>query len=264
MAIFYLGLSYGSNQNPEYRGQKGRRILRELDLRAGKSKAPGLGQEEVTKGAESLILTETGGRPYFADRHADFSISHSKRAVAVSYLGSFPGRRFRTGCDIQYQQPKKAYREIGAHFFHPPEQEVLAAAGADGLCFFYRLWVLKEAYLKLRGLSVFDLCRSPVFSFDGESGGEILPEASQDRGEPGEAYFFSGASGDGRDLEFFLYETGDPAGNTYSLAVCRERDELDPATEPELRWFSREKLPLKSIAKIKAAERPIKTVRPKI
>lgn len=255
-----------SNQDPEYIGQKSLRILRELDRRAENSRALGLGFEKAAGGkGEPLILTETGGRPYFADHHADFNISHSKRMAAVSYLSS-PNRRFRTGCDIQYQQPKKTYREIAAHFFHPPEREFLTAArtGTEGLRSFYLLWTLKEAYLKIRGLSVFDLRRCPVFSFDGQTGGKIPSEVFRDHGEPEGEYFFSGDSGNDRNLEFFLYETRDPARGAYSLAVCREQDEPGPSAEPEVRWFSREKLPLKSIAKIKAAERPIKTVNPKI
>jgi phosphopantetheinyl transferase len=266
MVIFYLGLSYGSTQSPEYIRRESRRILRELDLRAGKRRAPGLGRDGGGRGRDDLILTEPGGRPSFANHHADFSVSHSKRAAVVSYLASpAPVRRFRTGCDIQYQEPKRAYCEIAAHFFHPPEQVCLAAAGTEeeGLRLFYRLWVLKEAYLKIQGLSVFDLCRCPVFSLDHEAG-KIPPEAPREKGIGKGVYFFPGSSGESRELEFFLYEAGDPAGGAYSLAVCWERDELDSAAEPEVRWFSREKLPLKSIAKIKAAERPIKTERPKI
>ncbi|MDR2069555.1 MAG: 4'-phosphopantetheinyl transferase superfamily protein [Spirochaetaceae bacterium] len=268
MDIFYLGLSYVSNQDPGNPGQHSRRILGKLDRRAEKDGvlARGLAGEGGTSGEGRLILTEAGGRPYFADCHADFSISHSKKAAAVSYLASpSPGRLFRTGCDIQYHQPQKAYREIAAHFFHPPEREFLAAAGTEGLRAFYLLWVLKEAYLKVRGGSVFDLCRCPAFNFE-EAGGRSPPEILRDRGELEGVYIFPQGYRDGRDLEFFLYETGEPAADAYSLAVCRERDERDagPSAEPELRWFSGETLPLKSIARIKAAERPIKTVRPKI
>lgn len=256
-----------SNQDPVNIRRKSRRILRELEKQAGRSDALGPGGEPWAQnhGKSGLILIEGGGRPYFAERPADFSVSHSKRAAAVSYLG-FPslGRRLRTGCDIQYQQPKRAYRELAAHFFHPPEQEFLAAAEteAEGLRAFYLLWVLKEAYLKIRGLSVFDLCRCPVFSFENRAG------------EAEGTYFFPEDPGDATDLDFFLYELRDPAGDAYSLAVCRERDGLgagpsaEPGfnrwAEPVVRWFSQEKSPLKSIAKIKAAERPINTVRPKI
>ncbi|MDR0589321.1 MAG: 4'-phosphopantetheinyl transferase superfamily protein [Spirochaetaceae bacterium] len=257
MGIFYLGLSYVSNQDSKHLKPQSPGILRELDRRAGKNRVWGSGPEGDAEnpGEGPLILTEGGGRPYFADGHADFSVSHSKGMMAVSYLGSpSADRRFRTGCDIQYQHPKRAYREIAAHFFHPLEREVLTedGAGDEGLRAFYRLWVLKEAYLKIRGLSVFDLCRCPVFIIGGQAGEKIPSGESRDGGEPGEGYFFPKKSGDGRDelLEFLLYETRGPAGDAYSLAVCRERDGGNSPTEPELRWFSPEKLPLESIAKL--------------
>jgi phosphopantetheinyl transferase len=253
MPLYYLGLSYVSNdQSLEAQRRTGRRVLRELDRRARRSGLSGAGNPpgaEGETGAEEgggLILTEGGGRPYFADRRADFSISHSRGAAAVSYLGPDPrGRLWRTGCDIQRRQPKRNYREIAARFFQPPEEEFLAAAAeTEALRRFYLLWVLKEAYLKVRGLPVFEIRRCPAFIF-----GE---------GPQGE-YLFSGGRPEGPDLEFHLYETGGPEG--YALAVCREIEGRDtpalggePSPGPEVRWFSRERPPLKALGKIRAAE----------
>jgi hypothetical protein len=94
---------------------------------------------------------------------------------------------------------------------------------------FCRLWVLKEAYLKMKGLSVFDMAGTPCF-FSGET-----PSP----------------------MNFYLYEWGE-LPEQYLLAVCRE----EGAAEPELRWFSQGSLSLKNMEIIKAALSPEKTVRP--
>ncbi|MDR1957410.1 MAG: 4'-phosphopantetheinyl transferase superfamily protein [Treponema sp.] len=228
MTLFYVGLSYGSIQNSELH-QEGRRILRCLDQQASP--------------VESPLEIENGGRPYFGDHHADFSISHTKQAVAVSYLTSDPapaGPLFRTGCDIQYLQPQKSSGALGSFFFHASERDFLAASAseAEGLHRFFRIWVLKEAYLKIRGLSVFDMRRCPAFSFDDPAAGK---------------YGFPEDDTEATNLEFFLYETG-----SYALGVCREIGEAGISLEPEVRWFSPETLPLNRVAKIKAAVSSVK------
>ena len=198
---FLLGLSLRGGPRP-YAAQhrEGRRILQLLDR---KNQGSGRG----------ALRIEDSGRPVFADRHADFSISHSRGAAAVSYLAvpGCPG--LRTGCDIQYAPLSRPREPLAAWFFDPAEQGYIAAA-ADGrgrAARFYHIWALKEAFLKLRGLSVTDMAAA-VFPAD----------------VPG--------------LRFFLYELrlGDCA--PYALAAAAE---FPPACadleEPEFRWFSQER-----------------------
>jgi phosphopantetheinyl transferase len=141
---FYLGLSFLSKT--AYRGHasqhaEGLRVLGLLD-----GKAP-------------FLETEPSGRPFFGDGHAGFSISHSRRMVAVAY--STDGAR--VGCDIQYAHPRKTHDKIAARLFSAEELRYLAeASGArEKRLRFCRLWALKECFLKAHGLPVFAMKKIP-------------------------------------------------------------------------------------------------------
>lgn len=169
--------------------EEGRRILSLLNARAG-------GDEPLP------VEKESGGRPFFSDGRADFNISHSRNMTAAAWVPSG-----RIGCDVQYLDPSKSYVQISRRFFHSEEQSCVEQAGEEGIRSFYRIWVLKEAWLKLHGLSVFDMAKAPLFSIGRGKG----------------------------DFESFLYELESPAGEKYMLALVR--DHLCE-TEPEFLWFS--------------------------
>ena len=178
------------------------------------------------------ILSDSGGRPYYADQHAVFSISHSHNAAAVAVLpdracraGSgikrfySPEQGLRIGCDIQYADPDKAHAGISRAFFQSGEQEyILKADAARQYCRFYRIWVLKEAWLKMRGLSVFDMAQAPAFY------PEPLPKDRAD---------------------FRLYELVSASGELYMLALVWEPDDL--TGEPQIQWFSQDRLAISGI-----------------
>jgi phosphopantetheinyl transferase len=184
------------------------------------------------------ILYEPGGRPYFLDYHADFNISHSRNMVAAALQV-----RGRVGCDIQYLAPNKCFIEISRRFFHAAEQAYIEQDPAAQKQNFYRIWVLKEAWLKLHGLSVFDMAKAPAFSIGGN-------QSSMDK----------------RGVDFFLYELSSPAGEeSYMLAAARQRtSSSDGEAEPEIRWFSDAVLTLNKVENIYAAQSPENTVTPKI
>jgi hypothetical protein len=197
------------------------------------------GERFQTRHKESSgILTEPGGRPYFSDHRADFSVSHSRMMAAVAYFS--PGQSagaFRTGCDVQYVDPKRPREETARVFFSPSEQDYIFSAAGKGerSLRFCHIWTLKECFLKARGLSIFDIQKAPAFAIGGH--GTPFPMA------------------------FYLYELGTPPA--YVLAVSLEGEEaLFP--EPRFRWFSEDTLPVKSIAEIYAVVSPEKTVRPNI
>jgi hypothetical protein len=144
------------------------------------------------------------------------------------------GRVFRTGCDIQYVHPRK-HQEIARRFFHPPELEYIASAPEESgrILRFYRIWVLKECFLKLRGLSVFCIQDAPTFIFD-----DPVPAPAE-------------------SLRFYLYELGDAATGRYLLAAGQETSGAAPVRHrtaqsgaPEFRWFSAETLPLISMTEM--------------
>ncbi len=127
----------------------------------------------------SEIETESGGRPFFTDRHADFNISHSKNLIAVAYFasnlsGNLPTAAYsadhpqRTGCDVQYIDLRKAKDGVARRAFSASERNYIASAHDDNerMLRFYRIWTFKESYIKLRGWSVFDMRKTPDFTPD--------------------------------------------------------------------------------------------------
>ena len=173
---------------------------------------------------------EPSGRPRFADAHADFSISHSRRMVAVSFSCG------RTGCDIQYVHPKKSYDELAYRLFFPEELRYLQEAGdaRERNVRFCRLWTLKECFIKANSLSVFAMKKTPAFLVTGgeaafPAGGKKIVSCRLAEGELPYPR-----------LEFYLYECGGDEG--YVLAVAREETGA-PREAPEILWFSEGALP---------------------
>jgi hypothetical protein len=188
---------------------------------------------------EVSLIRENGGRPYFTDRGGDFSISHSRRAAAVSLIGG----GYRTGCDIQHEDQRRDFRGISRRFFHPAEQDYIAAGDSEEMRRrFYAVWALKESFLKLRGLSIADISGVPVFS----------PNMPAIVNMP---------------MTFFLGELGGNDGERYMMAAALEpfpaREKSGPFPQPVFRWFSEETLPLISMAEIKAELSPANTTRPR-
>jgi hypothetical protein len=264
---FYIGLSLLSNKSlsqagrlcpprVEYSAGSSSGKLREIQSREGRRLLELLDGPPLTAGTLKIA---SGGRPYFADAHADFNIAHSNCAVALGYSGektTETGTLLRVGCDIEYAAPLKNREGIARKYFQPPEQQYIEAAGDDKkngppgdvpekIRRFYRLWVLKECFLKMQGLSVFNMKKTPCFHLDDPVSVFDAPALSPPIGT------------------FYLYELGDATAGLYFLALVREEG-ASAYERPEIRWFSEDALPLRSRTEIKAAVKPVKTVRPKI
>jgi phosphopantetheinyl transferase len=205
---------------------------------------------------EDAIATDGQGRPFFSEGNldtavslrrvlgcgVDFSISHSGSLAAVSLV---TGTGIRTGCDVELVRPRGRAGKIAEQFFSAAERDYIFFQGCFDETKFYEIWTLKECYIKLRGLSVFDMPAVPSFIRDGN--------------------FVFDAAGTA-PLSFCLYELGG-SGERYVLAAAVEGTE---AEQPEIQWFSPAggegdvSLSCISIAKIKAALSPADTVRPKM
>ena len=221
---------------------EGRRILSLLNALAVKP----AGGNTAGKDAElPQIEKESDGRPFFTDRRADFNISHSKNMAAAAWASCG-----RVGCDIQYADLSRARVSAGRRFFHKDELAAIEKTGDEGLLNFYRIWVLKEAWLKMHGFSVFNIAKAPQFIIE-----DSLP-----------------AGGNAKKSEYFyLYELSclqDPAGHglikhessgIYMLAVASD---YFSAAEPEFFWFSETELKLKRVENIYAADIPENTDTP--
>jgi phosphopantetheinyl transferase len=237
MELFYIGLSLLSNaeRSPAHiLHSEGRRILNELDGLSAPAEHP-------TKFPAKEVKIAEGGRPFFADGHADFSISHSASAAAVSWLSSTQGK-FCTGCDLQYMRSLKSINEIAEACFSVQEHEYILDHPIEKMKRFYQIWVLKEAWLKFKGLSVFKMQQAPSFAVE-----KALNFAS-----------IGNDAGSSSSPLFFLYELE----SSYMLAAAFETQ--GKITAPLVRWFSQDSLPLKSLAAVKAVVNPAKTVRPKM
>jgi hypothetical protein len=110
------------------------------------------------------------------------------------------------------------------------------------------IWTLKECYLKLKGMSVFDMKKAPSFICNDDSCG-----------------IFTFGAAVCVPLSFYLYELSG-FGERYILTSAIEGEDLagsgDLGNLPEIQWFSQTSLACKSIAKIKAAPSPEQTVSP--
>jgi phosphopantetheinyl transferase len=234
MTVFSIGLSFLSsnnqkrNYNKKLLSAEARRILPLLD--------------GSLVGIE--IMKDENGRPYFPDLKADFSISHSKDAVAISLV---TGEKLRTGCDIELVKRRVNAKGIIERYFSASESDYIFREDKhrDSEEKFFIIWTLKECFLKLRGLSVFDMRKAPSF---------ISSEGPQ------QGHFVFGAAGSS-PISFYVYELQSLLGEKYMLAAAIEGDHQ---LRPEIRWFSHSLLPARSIVEIKAALSPTETVSPKM
>ena len=188
---------------------------------------------------ENDLAREKRGRPFFLSREVDcdFNIAHSGVLTAVSHVR---GKNLHTGCDVERIRPRAGAGKIADDFFSAQEKDYVFSQDGLNETRFYEIWTLKECYLKLRGLSVFDMAACPSFISD-----------------EGEFAFGAALS---LPLSFCLYELSGGM-ERYMLATVLEGLEQQP---PELRWFSYLSFACKKTAEIKAAPNPAETVSPKM
>jgi phosphopantetheinyl transferase len=212
---YYLGLSILSNSNG-CRQRKNRKRLLSAEARHILSEFEG---RLIT---ENDIAREGQGRPFFPKGNPDFSISHSGTLAAVSLIR---GKNLRTGCDVELVRPRARAQAITEDYFTAPERDYIFSQACFDEAKFFSIWTLKECFIKLRGLSVFDMAKVPSFI----RGDDLAFDADVDS-----------------PLTFYLYELDD-ANCRYILATAIEGEGSGP---PEIRWFSRDIMPCRCIARI--------------
>ena len=206
--LFQLGISILADKALQH--QAGLRLLASLD-------SP-LALQDANLEEEALgIQLEAGGRPYFSDRHADFSISHSGLLCAAAYTKGPAGFPLRVGCDVQIISKTKRYCAIAQSFYYPRELQYISAAPdrEEENRRFVSLWVLKESYIKLWGLSIFNIRDAPEFLFS-EHGISCIPKVET-----------------ANTLRFYLWALQLPPGDSYYLACIRENAESNLGEDPE-------------------------------
>jgi 4'-phosphopantetheinyl transferase len=91
-----------------------------------------------------------------------FNLSHTRGLVAAAV-----SRRGDIGIDVEQIDPKKADRAVAEEYFAPAELRILKQAPAeDRTACFFRLWTLKEAYIKAIGSGLATPLNRFAFTFE--------------------------------------------------------------------------------------------------
>ncbi len=119
-----------------------------LSLAAGVLFSQGL-KEYGISGKQVQVAEGENGKPYLID-YPDiyFNISHSEQKVLVVFSD------VEIGCDIEYATEMKGL-ELAEKFFCKPEYDyIVSQEEKEQTAAFYRLWTLKESFLKATGLGL--------------------------------------------------------------------------------------------------------------
>jgi len=222
--LYYLGLSFFMDNKTAQKKREKAETKRMLSLFCEKP------IEELK------VLNEAGGRPFLPESDIDFNIAHSGGIGAISFV---KGDDLRTGCDIELIKQREGARKITEDYFSATEKKYIFHASKFDETRFYEIWTLKECFLKLRGLSVFDMFSVPSFIGCGDSN-----EVTFNFGAP----VFS-------PLSFRLYQLLDNQGTSYMLATVIEGIQQ----QPEIIWFSQTSLDCRMRAEINAVPYPAQT-----
>ena len=117
-----------------------------LSLLAGRLLCDGLRDLGLYNYINKIVIDENG-KPYIPDNPIYFSISHSGTKAMVVFSGN------EVGCDIQIM--KKDSVSLAERYFTEEEQNEIKNSD-DPVKTFFKLWTLKECYMKSsgRGLSL--------------------------------------------------------------------------------------------------------------
>lgn len=117
------------------------------------------------------------GKPFLSSHsHIHFNLSHSEDMVMCVISDK------EVGCDIQ--KIRTVAENISDRYFHPDEAEFLnkISISKEKQRAFFRLWTLKESYIKALGLGF--SCPMKSFCIDIEKDGAVLKTAPSKDFEP--------------------------------------------------------------------------------
>lgn len=99
------------------------------------------------------FITGAQGKPMVDDDACplQFNLSHSHDAILIAVT-----KGQTVGVDIEYMKARPRMADIAQHYFHPQESQVVTKALDAGdnlraLQQFYKVWTLKEAFIKADG-----------------------------------------------------------------------------------------------------------------
>lgn len=99
------------------------------------------------------FTTGAQGKPMLEDAACplQFNLSHSHDVIVIAVT-----RGQTVGVDIEYMKARPRMADIAQHYFHPQEAQVItetleAGEEQSALQLFYKVWTLKEAFIKVDG-----------------------------------------------------------------------------------------------------------------
>ncbi len=124
---------------------------------------------EIAPAAWRFVAGERGKpelAPEFTGLGLRFNVSHSALLVAMAVT-----RAGRVGVDVECLNARAAPLALATRYFNAAEARQLAGSPAtEQQRHFYRLWTLKEAWLKATGTGVADGLAGISFEFDAAGG----------------------------------------------------------------------------------------------
>ena len=138
-----------------------------------------LSKEAEIAAADWRFRTAHGGKPEIdpalGQPDLRFSLSHTRGMVACAV-----GRSHDLGVDVEACDPSYPALEVAQRFFAPAEVALLGRLPpAQRNATFYRIWTLKEAYLKATGQGIVGPLDGFAFSLDPVSIEFALPGSDQ-------------------------------------------------------------------------------------
>ncbi len=126
-------------------------------------------------GRETAVAYGENGKPYLPEHpHIHFNLSHSGNMAMAVFAG------VEAGCDVE--RIREADMELAEKFFTPQEYAYLAGQRQEMQDWaFYRLWTLKESFVKAVGAGLGMEMDSFGISIlpDGRAGGCLGPDGAE-------------------------------------------------------------------------------------
>lgn len=151
-------------------------------------------QEYGLREANVRIAYGENGKPYLPDYpQIHYNLAHSGKMALAAFAQT------EVGCDIE--EIKAASLKLARRFFCPNEYEYIAQfAGCKQDYAFYRIWTLKESFLKVTGMGMRLSLDAFEFTFSQEGKVSILQNHNQEQ------------------YEFIEYDFG-----VYHAAICVQK-----------------------------------------
>ncbi|MBQ8980828.1 MAG: 4'-phosphopantetheinyl transferase superfamily protein [Eubacterium sp.] len=163
--IFYLNCDALCDKvlfDKNYRAASAERKLKIDRLRFDSDKRLALGADILIKRAlgelaREQIKTNDFGKPYIENCAVRFNLSHSGSIAMIAISDT------EVGCDVQ--KTEEAPLKVAQRYFCESEQNLINESN-DKAKMFFRLWTLKESYIKMLGKGLSEPLDSFAVRFD--------------------------------------------------------------------------------------------------